>query len=539
MSGTVIENLSGKKLSILVICFFLCQITCFLVGGFIAPQPAGIDSVLATKCASRGNDSDWLYIRGKNPCKSIESFDELQQYEHEIVFVFQIPTPRGGMILDYSRWQQMLIGILHLDVYYHSVNENQMEPKTAITLYSKLGYKNRNDDDDNWKLYASSVEQRNLECEISVKKDGYPYNCSVIPLFELGSLHHDFYLLNIRLPVDHKKKINVGLGHIADMWLFIINQTGGFTKVWISLKCFFFPIIIGGLVWFYQRIHKLKRKPLLLESMLILVSSTLTLLNMPLEILTLYFELPFMLFFTDIRQGIFYASLLSFWLVFSGEHLMIQESQKHHLLNYWKYLSSVVIGCIALFFFDLCERGIQLRNPFYSIWATDFGYHLAMAFLIIGALCGTGYFLVLCFLIWKVFCNMRTKKASLPAMSQARRLHYTGIIYRFNFLMIATLLCAALTIISFSLGQVSEGQWKWSENHDLEFASAFFTGVYGMWNIYIFALLVLYAPSHKKWPAQRVSEEQSTMEEIEFSCLDPEPSEVSALTTFVKKTALD
>ena len=53
------------------------------------------------------------------------------------------------------------------------------------------------------------------------KRDGYAYNCSIIPLFELGSLHHDFYLLNIRLPVDHKKNINSRLGHIADIWLFV------------------------------------------------------------------------------------------------------------------------------------------------------------------------------------------------------------------------------------------------------------------------------------------------------------------------------
>lgn len=52
------------------------------------------------------------------------------------------------------------------------------------------------------------------------------------------------------------------------------------------------------------------------------------------------------------------------------------------------------------------------------------------------------------------------------------------------------------------LPQVSEGRWKWDEDLDLEYTSAFFTGVYGMWNIYIFALIILYAPSHKQWPSE-------------------------------------
>lgn len=145
-------------------------------------------------------------------------------------------------------------------------------------------------------------------------------------------------------------------------------------------------------------------------------------------------------------------------------------------------------------------------------------------------------------------------------MSSARRLHYEGIIYRFQFLMLATLLCAALTVIGFIIGQVSEGRWKWDENIDLEFTSAFFTGVYGMWNIYIFALIVLYAPSHKKWPSNETTgmlwscliiwrifhrfwffSENIISEEIEFSNLpsDSNPSEISSLTQFARKAALD
>ena len=49
--------------------------------------------------------------------------------------------------------------------------------------------------------------------------DQYNYNCSVVSLFELGSLFHDYYLLNIRLPSDPEKNINQDLGHITDLWL--------------------------------------------------------------------------------------------------------------------------------------------------------------------------------------------------------------------------------------------------------------------------------------------------------------------------------
>lgn len=109
--------------------------------------------------------------------------------------------------------------------------------------------------------------------------DGYLYNCDPIPLFELGSLHHDFYLLNIRLPVDTQLKMNLNIGNVKDLNLAVIYQNGGFTKVWVALKTAFFPCVIACLVWFWRRVHQLQREPVLIEYMLLSLGAALTLMN--------------------------------------------------------------------------------------------------------------------------------------------------------------------------------------------------------------------------------------------------------------------
>lgn len=139
-------------------------------------------------------------------------------------------------------------------------------------LYILL-FSNKGDPADQWTYLANAKEKRFMECTFDHpsterRLDGYPYNCSTVPLFELGSLHHDFYLLNLRLPVDDKGT-NMHVGHIYDIHLHMIHMNGGFTKVWLSLKTVFFPIILGIMSWFWRRVHILSRTPALLEYMLI------------------------------------------------------------------------------------------------------------------------------------------------------------------------------------------------------------------------------------------------------------------------------
>ncbi len=47
--------------------------------------------------------------------------------------------------------------------------------------------------------------------------------------------------------------------------------------------------------------------------------------SVPVEWFTLRFNMPFMMLLTDIRQGIFYAFLLCFWIIFTGEHMMVRH----------------------------------------------------------------------------------------------------------------------------------------------------------------------------------------------------------------------
>lgn len=499
MAGAIIENMSTKKLVIVGVILLIFQVLSFLVGGLIAPSPTTTVDYLATKCVDARKiqkNSNWFVPWGPNQCHKIRDFEEamVRRIEaNDIVFAVHIPQPNMEM----SPWFQFMLVIMQFDIAFKVVN--QIEDGAVVTIDVSLAY--RDDTVSEWTEMAHSIEQRKLNCSFTTSKtyenEGRFYECDLLPFMEVGSVAHKYYLLNIRLPVSERKRINVGIGEIKDIRLVGIHQNGGFTQVWFAMKTFLTPSILIIMVWYWRRITMMTRPPVLLEKVIFALGLCMTFINIPVEWFSIGFDWTWMLLFGDIRQGIFYAMLLSFWIIFCGEHLM-DQTERNRFSVYWKQVGPIVFGSFCLFIFDMCERGVQLKNPFYSIWTSDVGTELAMAFIIVAGICACLYFLFLCFMVFQVFRNISGKRTCLPAMSKARRLHYEGLIFRFKFLMLVTLACAAITIIFFIISQVNEGHWHWGD-YNVQVNSAFFTGIYGMWNLYVFAIMFLYAPSHKRY----------------------------------------
>lgn len=136
---------------------------------FSAPVPSSVQTILGTVCkdipGSYNDTTKWVYSRGVGKCQTVDQ----NYFEHpdvgmanRIVFVFQMPLPREGKVLDYSRWQQNLIGILQTDIAYHK--NVLLDPHTIVTLDARMAYRNKGEADNDWKYYASALEQRDLDC---------------------------------------------------------------------------------------------------------------------------------------------------------------------------------------------------------------------------------------------------------------------------------------------------------------------------------------------------------------------------------------
>ncbi|KAF7254239.1 hypothetical protein EYD10_01276 [Varanus komodoensis] len=367
------------------ILFLVDSLPSFLGGGCskeifavdcLAPSPTSAVPYVAVKCIDvRKNHhrTNWFMPWGPNQCEKIRDLDEAMSRQieaNDIVFSIHMPLPNKEM----SPWFQFMLYVLHMDIAFKT--DNQIKENAEVTLDVSLAY--RDDRFSEWKEMARAVETRKLKCSfgapkvssvfnsfrrikekkkiihLTIEHEGKFYDCEVLPFMEIGTVAHKFYLINVRLPVNERQGINVGIGEIKDIRLVGIHQNGGFTKVWFAMKTFLTPSIFIIMIWYWRRITMLTRPPVLLEKVIFALGISMTFINIPVEWFSIGFDWTWMLLFGDIRQGIFYAMLLSFWIIFCGEHMM-DQNERNHFSAYWKQVGPIAVGAFCLFIFDMCE----------------------------------------------------------------------------------------------------------------------------------------------------------------------------------------
>uniref|UniRef100_A0A8R1I638 Protein wntless n=1 Tax=Caenorhabditis japonica TaxID=281687 RepID=A0A8R1I638_CAEJA len=544
--GAVIENLSNRKLFVIFSILLIVQLLFFLVGAWYAPSPSSYMEFEMITCRdeTKGLSGEWIHRDNCQQISELSDFTPTSFDLREIVFVAKMPHARDGVELEYSPWFQFLLGVLHVDVEYSE--HFKYVPHAPLELEVRMGYREKGSEKNAWNELTTSNVTRILECSIAEedKKDGGTYDCDMLDLFELGSSSYPFYLINIRIPIDQaacqydSHSPNCQIGKISGLRLIEIHQNGGFTLVWLWTKTVLTPVVGVCLWWYYNRINMLARKPLLLERAILLLGLSLAILDFPIEWISLTHRIPILLLFSDLRQGLFYTVLFSFWLIFAGEHL-IDDTTRNNIMSYRFNLSFIVTASGALLIYDLIERGSQLYDPFYSVWSSPTGSQIAYAAIGISGLSTLAYFSFLLFKIVRVWTTIKHKRAAQLYQSNAnRRLKVEGVIYRFKFLMMFTLLCAAFTIAAYFMKQYGEAQMHGDEARDgllTGSTSAFFTGTFGMCNIYVLLLLAMYAPSHKHYKGATQLIDENDEELID----DPstQHTESNAMTTFLKASA--
>lgn len=96
-------------------------------------------------------------------------------------------------------------------------------------------------------------------------KPGYMWNCQFVDLFEVGSMHHKRYLVNIKMPPNSDTGHNMNIGHLEGVDLVWFAQTGGFTIYFLVMKTICFAMILPLTAWNWKRVVDLKRPLVFLE----------------------------------------------------------------------------------------------------------------------------------------------------------------------------------------------------------------------------------------------------------------------------------
>jgi len=493
MAGTILENLSTRKMLLISLFFVILEIVCIIIGACIAPQPAMVIPQTSIPCINRSFSPNHWYLPKK--CEILKTFEAGKTNDvsaDNVVFALIVPQSS----LELSRWFQFMLTLISLRTSYNPSTE--IKKGSVLTMKIRVGYSNdlnSHKSEEAWQELFHATEERELDCVFNHPKTdqfiGYEYDCEPLHLFLLGSQPHKRYLINLHLPTTIGGSTNTNLGRMENIDFVSIMQTGGFTKVWISLKTVMCVLLLFPIIWYWKRVQELGRKSTLIEKIIFFFALSMEFLNIPFELFTIFFDVYWMLVFTDLRQGLVYVILFCFWIIFIGEHLMDQP-HRNQIAAYKYQLLCISIATLSMLSFELAERGVQILLPSATIWSN---HSAAYTLLIIGGIFAALYLIMLLYLIYKAIRSIHYKRRfTLPT---ERRKKFEKIVKRFYILLFFTFFTALITIIFFfiqqSVGRMVE-EWFSTE---IQSSSGFFTGTYGLWNIYTMVVLWLYSPSHK------------------------------------------
>ena len=333
--------------------------------------------------------------------------------------VFSLHIPVNGETL--TRWFSYMLVLLYPEL-------KSLAKPNATQIWFDAKFYHRNNPNEKWSLSHKKHFQRNYNCEETEYPGGVDYACEPMNFVELGSVPHKYYLANFKLRKfdANENVINKDIGIFSHINMPVIYQSPEFTKLWLSLQTCVFLSQWFVLVWFANRLAQLRRPKTLIEKSILALGISIQIGNCPIQWLALFMEAPWMLLLSDIRQGFAYISLFAFWLVFMSEHLL-DKPRRDNLKNYALQLSFVLICGLAMFILDYVERGLQLKDPFWSVWDTLHGRNAALVMPIVGGIFGGLYLINLSFIIFKVSYNLFKRQQHFIG-----KLHAEGLIFRFQ-----------------------------------------------------------------------------------------------------------
>ena len=490
-NAIVLEKLNHKQLILLLIANFILLSLYFLAGG-TGPKPTNVTSRQAKAC----EDKIQKFQRKNQPiddnsCSNIINLvdDNPAIIENNIVFYFVFPSDKMPS-LTMSRWFQWMIGVMDMK----PLNDKRIKYKdTVITVTFKGAIYGRQNDKDDWKLVHDLEPTDTHNREISCQSSEYgTYECHDMPLFELGNVFYNHYLINIQLP--HRLGVNNKVPRLESLYVFEIHQNGGFSKIYIGQKTVICPIVLLATILYIRQVKKHDRSPLLITKVISGFGIATVIYNLPLDYISLSYDVSFLRLWNDIVTGGFYASMAILWLLFIGEHRMDLD-QRNKLSNYWKEISAISLTCITMFLLDIIDRGIQMGDPFHTLWATEGGQVTGRMMLIFSGCCAGIYTLGIIYLMIRASLSMSRKRSSLVNFVKVRRMYYEGLIYRFKIMIGSTVTCGVITVVMFIIVNLNEMYYKWGKGSQaIDIYSGFLIGVAGLWNLYVLNILLLYCP---------------------------------------------